>query len=306
MLAFLKKNRRASAAGLLGLAPGSDGVALAHLQWDGDTPQLRACRFLPAPPAEQAGALRQFVEAEGLGGVPVNLLAPVSDYQLLLVERPEVADSELRDAVRWKIRDLVSQPVDSLVVDAFVLPGDAFRGRTAMVYCAALARSRMDELAALCSEAGLQLHSIDVGEMALRNLGILAGAAGQNLATLQLGSRDSLVCVQHGPDLYMARRIERGLDNRGEDSAQLALEIQRSLDYFESQLGKGYLARLLLLPPELGGELVQMELAARLSQRVQLFDCETLFAATPLLDLSPAWQARCLPAIGAALRRETR
>lgn len=303
MLAFWKKNKT-TAAGMLGLAPTADGLALARLHWQAGVPRLQSCAFLAASADAQPGALQQYVEREGLAGLSVNLLAASNDYQMLLVERPEVADSELRDAVRWRIRELVSQPVDGLVVDAFALPADAFRGRTPMVYCAALARTRMNELAALCESAGLRLASIDVAELALRNLGLLAGAEGQNLATLQLGSRDSLVCVQNGADLYMARRIERGLDNRGEDSGLLALEIQRSLDYFESQMGKGHLGRLLLLPPELGGELVQMELSSRLSQRVQLLDLATLFADSPLLDLAPPHQARCLPAIGAALRRE--
>ena len=302
MFVWLKRARTV-ADGLLGLAPVPGGLALARVQRHAGHTALPLCEFVAAPPGGLAEALRERVASLGLARLPVNLLLSAADYQLLLIERPAVPPAELRAAVRWRVRDLVSEPLDSLVVDAFALPDDAYRGRTPMAYCAVLSRARMQALAELVQGAGLQLGSIDVPEMALRNLGLLAGAEGQNLAVLQLGARDGLVCVQHGADLYMTRRIERGVDNRGEEGAQLALEIQRSLDYFESQLGKGYLSRLLLLPVPAP---VPAELAARLSLRVEALALGELFADSPLLALPPAQQALCLPAVGAALRREQR
>lgn len=305
MLAWLKRTTRA-ADHLLGLAPVPGGCALVGVQRHAGALQLPLCEFVASTPGGAVEPLRQRVEALGLHGRPVNLLLAGADYQLLLVERPEVPAAELRAAVRWRIRELVSAPLDSLVVDAFALPDDAYRGRTPMAYCAVLARARMQALADWLTAAGLRLHSIDIPEMALRNLGLLAGAEGQNLAVLKLGARSGLVCVQHGGDLYMARRIEHGLDTRGADGAQLALEIQRSLDYFESQLGKGYLSRLLLLPVVDADAQLLAELGQRLSVRVERLALGQLFPASPLLTLPAAQQAAFLPALGAALRQEQR
>ena len=53
------------------------------------------------------------------------------------------------------------------------------------------------------------------------------------------------------------------------------------------------------------GEALLAELGARLSVRVQPLAVAELFAASPLLALPPAQQAQCLPAVGAALRRES-
>lgn len=303
MLAWLKRTTKASDT-LLGLAPVADGCALVGLQRHTGELRLPLSEFVAAAPGGAVEPLRQRVEALGLQGRPVNLLLPGADYQLLLIERPEVPAAELRAAVRWRIRELVNAPLDSLVVDAFALPTDAYRGRTPMAYCAVLARTRMQALADWVTAAGLRLQSIDIQEMALRNLGLLAGAEGQNLAVLMLGARAGLVCVQHGGELYMARRIEHGLDPRSADGAQLALEIQRSLDYFESQLGKGYLSRLLLLPVEAADSALLAELGQRLSVRVERLALDRLFPASPLLDLPLAQQAAFLPAIGAALRQE--
>lgn len=303
LLAWLKRTSGVADT-LLGLAPVPGGCLLARVQRSVAGVRLLACEFVAAPPASQVEVLRRHVEAQGLAGLPVNLLLAAGDYQLLLVERPEVPAAELRAAIRWRIRELVSAPLDSLVVDAFPLPDDAYRGRTPMAYCAVLPRARMQALADWVTGAGLQLHSIDIPEMALRNLGQLAGAKGQNLAVLKLGARGGLVCVQNGADLYMARRIEHGQDNRGENGALLALEMQRSLDYFESHLGKGGVSRLLLLPVAEQEELLLAELGQRLIQRIERLALEQLFAGSPLLALPPAQQAQCLPAIGAALRQE--
>lgn len=304
MLAWLKRTRKA-ADSLLGLAPVPGGSVLVRvLQRDGAL-QLPLCEFVAAAPGEQVEVLRRRVEELGLQGQPVNLLLGAGDYQLLLVERPEVPPAELRDALRWRIRELVSAPLDSLVVDAFALPDDAYRGRTPMAYCATLARARMQALADWVTGGGLQLQSIDIAEMALRNLGLLAAAGEQNLAVLKLNARDGLICAQQGHRLYMARRIDRGIDSRGEDSAQLALEIQRSLDYFESQLGKGAVVRLLLLPLPSGDEQLLAELGAQLAVRSEPLALAALFPGSPLLELPPAQQAAFLPAIGAALRQES-
>lgn len=303
MLAWLKRSTRA-ADQLLGLAPAAGGCALVGVQRQAGALRLPLAELVATTPGGASAPLRERVEALGLQGRPVNLLLAGADYQLLLVERPEVPAAELRAAVRWRIRELVSAPLDSLVVDAFALPADAYRGRTPMTYCAVLAQARMQALAGWVADAGLRLQSIDVPEMALRNLGLLAGAEGQNLAVAMLGPRAGLICVQHGADLYMARRIEHGLEHGSADGAQLALEIQRSLDYFESQLGKGYLSRLLLLPVSETEESALAELGRQLSVRVERLALEQLFPESPLLGLPAAQRAALLPAIGAALRQE--
>jgi len=303
LLAWLKRTKGAADT-LLGLAPVPGGCVLARVQRGSAGARLLACEFVAAAPASEPEVLRRRVEALGLTGLPVSLLLAAGDYQLLLVERPEVPPAELRAAIRWRIRDLVSAPLDSLVVDALPLPGDAYRGRTPMAYCAVLSRARMQALADWVAAGGLRLHSLDIPEMALRNLGLLAGCEGQNLAVLQVGARNGLICVQNGADLYMARRIEHGQDNRGENSALLALEVQRSLDYFESHLGKGAVSRLLVLPLAEQEEQLLAELAQRLSLRIERLALTELFAGSPLLALPAAQQVQFLPAIGAGLRQE--
>ncbi len=299
------KRRANTAGGLLGIESGPLGIAVAHVERaKGEAVRLLRCDYLEGEPAAQAELLKQAVASHRLGGMPVNYLLHPSAYQIFLLEAPEVPAEELRDAMRWRVKDLLSEPLDELVTDCFSLPDDAYRGRTHMVYCVVLKKSRMKEIRELVAQAGLKLASIDVTEMAFRNLGMQAGADAINLALLRLRTSEGLITVQNGADLYMARRIEHGLARAAQDLSSLTLEIQRSLDYYESQLGKGYISRLLLLPMKQDGERTYQALSSGLAVNLQRLDLRDLFPGQPAADLPEASQAFCIGAVGAALRQD--
>lgn len=300
---FAKK--KTAAGGLLGVETGPEGIALAHVQrTPGEAPRLLDCLFRQAAPAEQPAVLKSLVGERGLAGVPVNLVLHPATYQMLLLDAPDVPAEELRDAMRWRVKDLIAEPIEQVVVDAFCLPEDAYRGRSRMAYCAVLGKARMQAFGDLLEQAGLHLQSIDITAMAFRNLGLLAGAENMNIALLRLRSSEGLICVQNGADLYMARRIEQGLEAAHGDYGAVTLEIQRSLDYFESQLGKGYINRLLLLPAKRDGVAALQALSAGLAVKLQALDLRELFPGQASAELDQAEQAYCMTAVGAALRQE--
>lgn len=303
-MAWLNKNKKTT-QGLLGIETSPEGIALAHvLRSPGQPVQLLRCVFRPALPANQALVLKGMVAEFGLAGMPVNLLLHPALYQMLLLDSPDVPAAELRDAMRWKVKEQISEPLEQVLVDAFALPTDAYRGRSRMAYCAVLAKSRVSAWVEMLKHAELKLQSIDVTEMAFRNLGLLAGAEGLNLALLRLRSSEGLICVQQGADLYMARRIEQGLDQASQDFAGVTLEIQRSLDYFESQLGKGYISRLLLMPMKRDGAPALKALGDGLAVNLQALSLQDLFAGQPAAELDDVQQAYCFSSVGAALRLE--
>ncbi|WP_394560378.1 MSHA biogenesis protein MshI [Aquipseudomonas alcaligenes] len=289
----------------MGIETGPEGIALARVQRvPGEAPRLLDCLFRKATPAEQPAALRALVAERGLAGMPVNLVLHPANYQMLLLDAPDVAAEELRDAMRWRVKDQIAEPLEQVVVDAFRLPDDAYRGRSRMAYCAVLAKARMQAFGDLIEQAGLHLHSIDITALAFRNLGLLAGAENMNIALLRLRSSEGVICVQSGADLYMVRRIEQGLDRANGDYGTVTLEIQRSLDYFESQLGKGYINRLLLLPTKRDGAAALQALTAGLAVKLQGLDLRELFPGQASAELDSTEQAYCMAAVGGALRQE--
>lgn len=302
---FWPIRKKPTAVGLLGIEVGPEGIALARVvRISGAPPRLLDCVFRKAAPAQQANELKSLVAELSLTGMPVNLMLHPGDYKMLLVDSPDVPAEELRDAMRWRVKDLVAEPLDQSVIDAFVLPADAYRGRSRMAYCAVLDKARMRGYCALIEQAGLTLSSIDVTAMAFRNLGLLFGAEDLNIALLRLRSSQGFISVQHGADLCMARRTEHGLERGREDISSVTLEIQRSLDYFESQLGKGYINRLLLLPMKRDADTTLQALVDGLAVKVQMLDLRELFVEQPAAELAPSDQAYCMAAVGAALRQD--
>src|SRR5690606_18023647 len=102
---------------------------------------------------------------------------------------------------------------------------DAYRGRMRMAYCAVLGKPLMQQYAACVRDSGLRLASIDIFEMACRNLGLLVGAADLNIAVLSLRTTESMICIQKGAALYMARRLEHGARGGLDNLAGMTLEI---------------------------------------------------------------------------------
>ena len=82
----------------------------------------------------------------------------------------------------------------------------------------------------------------------------------------------------------------------------LLLETQRSIDYYEHQLEQGPVSALVLVPLEIPVSGLRRYLASHLSVDVSVLELNGVLKSNQ--SLTPALQARCLTAIGAALRRE--
>ena len=93
--------QKTTTAGLLGIETGPEGIALAHvLRQPNQAPQLLQCVFREATPDGQPALLKSLVEEFGLAGMSVNLVLHPAEYQLLLLDCPDVPAEELRDAAK--------------------------------------------------------------------------------------------------------------------------------------------------------------------------------------------------------------
>lgn len=232
---FNKKQQGAS----LGLELASGGIAWAIAAHGNQRIQTG---FVEVGAGSRLEALQELVAEHSLRGSGINLVLSQDQYQIFQAERPPVEASELAEAIRWKLGELLDYPANEAVIDTFPFPDDATRDRGQLInaVCAHqdLIRGHVD----LVSEAGLELNRIDVAELALRNLLAYADPEGRGAALLYLSENHGHMVFCRGNMLYMARRIEVSLDQLRDATTQeqavqaLALEMQRSLDYFESQL----------------------------------------------------------------------
>jgi len=196
--------------------------------------------------------LEDVIERHNLRGAEARILAGLSDYQMLLVEAPPVEPSELAEAIKWKVKDLLSQPVEQSVVDGFLLPEDAFRGRQKMAYAVATQRTGLQALVSCLEEAGLGIREVTIAELSL--LPAFATLDEHPALVLIVGQKGGFIAMIADQSVYLVRQLDitwADLESGGETSAafeKLVLEIQRSRDYFESQMGKGVINRVIALP----------------------------------------------------------
>jgi len=256
--------------------------------------------FVECPPAKRQQTLDELVSANGWDGAPTILVLPIDQYQVFQVERPEgVDDSELADALKWKLKDFLDFSPTEAVSDVFPFPEDATRGRGPLVNLVAARKSLVLELIGLVHEAGLSLQKIDISELALRNFAAALDSDNLGVAVVQLRSHYGQMVVCRGETLYLSRRLELSYDDlqdasRQEEAVQfLALEIQRSMDYCESQLGQAPPSIIRLVARDSSMPLAAM-LGAYLAAGIETPDWSR-FGLTEALD------SRCLLAWSAGL-----
>jgi hypothetical protein len=89
-------------------------------------------------------AVNTFCQQHQLSSPTCTLMLPASSYQMLLVEAPPVSADELAEALQWKVKDLLNTAMEESVIDGFLLPDDAYRGRQKMAYTVVANRAQLD------------------------------------------------------------------------------------------------------------------------------------------------------------------
>lgn len=304
---FSKK--RAQPTLRVGVGFHSDGLSLVSInQVDGER-RLETCQFYTSG-AKIEAELSQRIRAQGLRHAPVVAVLPPNSYALFQVETPEVAHEELKSAIRWRIKDLLDYHIDDAVLDIFDLPVSQRRSGPRMMYVVVAKRSLIQQHVDQLESLGLEIVAIDITELALRNVLAAIGGVDSFRALLYLPPHYGLIEIVQGDTLYLNRRIEisgSDLEEQGgfglqEQVDALVLELQRSLDYHESQFGLGAVPAISVIAPESRKQQLQEIADESLAANVQLLDLGGFLQGLDRID--PGVLYRCLPAIGAALRSD--
>jgi MSHA biogenesis protein MshI len=195
--------------------------------------------------ADRAAVLGRAVHDLGARGLPVVANLQHAAYSLVQLEAPELEPEELREAMRWRVRDLIDFPIEQAVIDIVHLPPSRRPGAPALLYVVVAKAPEVDALAEMLIDAGLDIQAIDIVEMAIRNLSLHLDQPARPRAYLHLQPGQTVIEIADGSQVYLSRRVLQDVD-AGADVAlleaqmeNLALEVQRSLDYFESQFAVG-------------------------------------------------------------------
>ncbi len=299
-----------------------DRVDVAHVVAAGkERPEIRRCDSYRKVGGEAATLARLRRDLK-LDRYRCTTLLKSGDYQIVQVEAPNVLPAELKNAVRWRIKDMIDFPVDQASVDSVSIPGtEAAAGRTGQMLAVAARNQVIATAVKPFHDADIPLEVIDVPEFAQRNIARCLEQEGRGVALLSLDDRGGLLTFTCGGELYQHRRIDvtlaslKGAGPGGTESAdvrmelegpyeRLAVELQRSLDHFERVFPRVAVAKLVVTPVP-GADQLRGYLSNRLDLPVELLYLSEVMDFPDIAELhEPARQAQCLQVIGGALREE--
>jgi MSHA biogenesis protein MshI len=299
--------------GRVAVAFGEHGVYLAQIKLTDAMPCVVRCEYHEMRTVS-AAALEKLSREANLGRCKcITLLAP-SEYQMLMIEAPAVPDNELKTAVRWKIKDSLNYHVEDATIDVLPVPaGKSGSERAKSIYVIAASNTIIKKHVALFGQTKIELDVIDIPELAQRNIAALFERGDQALAVLAFDDNGGLMTFTAGGELYLSRLIEITVGQlrdaneslRKQFRERVEFELQRSLDYFDSQFSHMTVDRVLVCAPDNTG-LVEF-LAAAVDMKVEKLDLSQVMdisAASALADSDFA--AHALLSLGAALRSEGR
>lgn len=307
---FTRTNRN---AGWFAIGVSDQGVHFVRVKNVGNKPKVMMCLFYPETSVTSASLEKMRKDAH-VGNFQFTTVLASGEYQMLLVDAPNVPVDELKTAIRWRIKDTLSYHIDDATVDVLQIPVNKYGGdRPQSLYAVAASNLTIQKKIALFENARIELGVIDIPEMAQRNIAELFEEDGRALAMLVFDDNGGLLTFTCDGELYLSRRLEitRGQLQDANDKLRqqyrdrVELEVQRSLDYFDRQFHHIPVSRILISAPEQSG-LVNM-LAANLEVKAEKLDLAQVMDIDAVPDLAQdEFAALALPALGAALRHERR
>jgi len=304
-------NRAQANGWRVGVMPADRETALAIVRTTRSArPLLRHCAIHPSLEIRAEHVLTPLAQGRDLSHAAVSAVLSTDEYQLVQIEAPDVPPEELRGAVRWKLKDIISFPASEAVIDVFEIPEQARYVESRMLYAVAARADAVQRVVSLIKPRVRGFDVIDIPELCLRNIAALLPQDQQGVALISLGEHFAQLTLTCRGVLYLARRIDLGRRPEGSpaepsgilDVPALALELQRSLDYYESHFDRPAIADIVVTSGDERAERLLGELVTATGHSVTLLDVEELFEVADGIEPDTRWPG--LLALGAALRSE--
>ena len=290
---------------------GMHGVYLAQVKQLGSALKVLRCEYHETGEVSSESMDKLRHDAD-LASHDYTSLLPPGDYQILMVDAPNVPTTELKTAIRWKIKDGLNYHIDDATVDVLQIPDHKYGSdRAQSLFAIAASNASIKKHIDLFEQAKINLKVIDIQEMAQRNIAALFEQSERALILLSFDDNGGLMTFTLKGELLLARRIEITAGQLQDASEELReqyrerveLELQRSLDYFDRQYNHLPVSRVLVAAPDADGLVNLLDEAVETKvEKLELSQVMDISLAPALADSE--FSAYALPTLGAALRQE--
>jgi MSHA biogenesis protein MshI len=249
----------------------------------------------------QAKLLKDRVFQQGWTNYKCSCILQSSDYRLLFLDAPNVNKDELKAASHWLIKDLIDYPLTEAAIDVF--PVNVKPGQQEKVYIVSMRQSVLQHRADTLYDSGLDVTNISISEIAIARLLSLSKNAKYDVAIMYMDTNNVHVLICRSGSICMVRDVgdakflseESGFGN-------ILLEVQRSLDFYQSHLG-GVAPSTLYFTPRVAAYTAFCDcLVKGLALSVKALSLQEIMPGMPSLPVNKL--QHCMLVLGAAKRHQ--
>lgn len=190
-----------------------------------------------ALPNVLSGVIKKYDLAKSM----VSIVIPSHRAQSTQIELSELPEQDTQQALPWMLKDLINIPPQDMICDYIDMPLQPF-GQTPKAQVIATSKSYLQSILLPFHEEDVAVSQILTEQFAVAKLQTSTDTA--QLVFLQHAKSDAIILILKNQQICFARKI-RGSESLTSMSAEqlraggtdnVAVEIQRSIDYYESQL----------------------------------------------------------------------
>lgn len=228
----------------IGVALYASFVRVIKLKWQKGKEQLSCVHAEQYPlerPENLASLLDKIVEEQQLEGASCVLVIPPEKVESVQIEMSELPSVDIQASLPWKLKELVSIPPQDMICDYIEMNIQPL-GQQPKAQIMATSRTYIEEIIAPFHKAKVNIVGITTEQFVLAKMQSLEDAA--QLVFVQHKEMAGILLILKNQQICFARKI-RGTDSvinmmpdqiKEHGADMIAIEIQRSIDYYESQL----------------------------------------------------------------------
>jgi MSHA biogenesis protein MshI len=247
--------------------------------------------------------LTGFIKKHELYDVPAYWLLPPDAYQLFLLESLPVPKDEFWDALNWRVRSLISYPIEEATLDYFTIPEKKASSNNTMIAVVTANVNDLKRTVDIFQHSGVNLTTIDIPELALRNLTSLYENDEKSTAFIYFYNNFAILNITRQTQLYFTRRINVGDHGNPEANSyeEISLEIIRYFDYYQSQWRHPSPSRVFVASITDNADTIATYLSQQLLITVEKYKLKSIITTK---DKLPQFEQNDLLTLGCALRKD--
>ncbi|HAT51619.1 MAG: hypothetical protein HQL07_18320 [Nitrospirae bacterium] len=293
-----KRKKRPAISHDIGLIFQDNTLGLIAMDATADKPRVSWCELRSLGSEGCRETFLSLLSERKIKHVTCVSVLPMDQYDVFIEEMvANIPREEQTDALRWNVVERLDYPSSDALIESFEQPSPPRSGSKQMAYVIATHQKTVqDNVHAFYHRGQSRITGINIHELALRNIATLLPEDKDGVALLHLRGSSGLLTVTRDKTLYLARKIEIGLDhifeylneNHADGDTEEILkhcslldeicnQVQSTLDYYLSRFMPNTIERLYLAPLEQPLEPLRAALSDRLAVRVKNINLEELF-----------------------------